>query len=224
MIGRKTWLVPAIFIAAVLLPSRAAWSSSEERVAWQYVQQVILGQGTVVRWTRPARLYLLGADEQEFRQFQDALGAVNRRLLGAKMQVAGPLFAEPLDGAIDYDHAIVVNLQPESFFVQTPAGRTRIDAPAGNVNFASILVRQRLPPNTKLSVMLHELLHALGLWGHAEGHTVMSAKTDLIGDLTSLSPLDRKALRFLYQYLQPGDGPAEVRRAFDAHWRAIPDS
>ena len=223
----------AISLVAALLAWAPASSRSEEQGAWQYVEQVLLGKGSVVRWTEPARLYVRGADESELRQMQDVLRAINGTLGGTKMQVSGPLA-----DTIDYDHAVVVNLQPESFFLRTPitairqienplpdtAGRTRTDAPAGIINFSSILVRQGLPLDSTVRTMLHELLHALGLVGHAEGNTVMAASISPGRELTALTPLDRKALRFLYLHLQPGDGPAEVRRAFDAHWRSIPDS
>lgn len=39
---------------------------------------------------------------------------------------------------------------------------------------------------------------------------------------TSLAPIDRKLLRFLYRYLKPGDDEAAVRAAFDKYWDSIP--
>ncbi len=35
---------------------------------------------------------------------------------------------------------------------------------------------------------------------------------------TTLAPIDRKLLRFLYTHLEPGDRLRAVRRAFEARW------
>lgn len=42
-------------------------------------------------------------------------------------------------------------------------------------------------------------------------------------DPATFGPLDRKAIRFLYRHLQPGDGPEALRRAFDLHWADVQD-
>jgi hypothetical protein len=77
------------------------------------------------------------------------------------------------------------------------------------------------PEENRGSVTAHELGHALGLTGHSPDNWESLMNVSLFWPW--LAPIDRKAIRFLYGYLEYGDGPEKVRAAFDAHWRGISD-
>ena len=59
-------------------------------------------------------------------------------------------------------------------------------------------------PQSEIATVLHELVHALGIYGHVAPFSFFSQVNEFGGD-AELQAIDREALRALYDRLEPGD-------------------
>jgi hypothetical protein len=120
--------------------------------------------------------------------------------------------------------SILIDFVDASVVGKRTLGFAKLDgAPVVEAAYAAVL--RTLRGDERVSTILHEVGHAVGFAGHASYarrfDSLMAAETEMYG--YTLPPLDRKALRFLYEHLRPGDEPAAVRRAYEAHWRDTAD-
>ena len=91
---------------------------------------------------------------------------------------------------ITQERFVIWNLSPD--FEGWYAGKASQDDVA-----AMILINSELRGTTRKGVILHEMTHALGLYGHSDKYSdgVLSYKWDTI---TEFSDRDRECIRFLY--------------------------
>ena len=70
------------------------------------------------------------------------------------------------------------------------------------------------------SILFEEIFQALGPLNDTAIYqdSLLFETEDYAPMHKTLSPRDKKLLRFLYLHLKPGDGEEEVRKAFDQHW------
>ncbi len=76
----------------------------------------------------------------------------------------------------------------------------------GSIAWSYIRLGGRTNRLPSLYVIAHELVHALGIYGHVDPFRFRSLMTGFGGN-AKLWPTDREALRVLYGRLQPGDDP-----------------
>ena len=93
----------------------------------------------------------------------------------------------------------------------------------GSISKGRIIVNPDVPKPDIKKVLVHEFAHALGLTAHSkifpDSVLYQNRPRFLLAD--ELAPVDRKLIRFLYRYLEPGDDEELVREIFDLYWYSI---
>lgn len=198
---------------------------------YQFVYDALLtreygDQGpTVARWIAPVTF----AVRSENQNFKPKVRAIVNQLDG----VIGPGFLRMSDGP----NAAVWIYVEDRLTVTTILDRKGVKYPpefTGYLNADSsdksvimgayILVVSDLSDEEISATLIQEITQSLGPMGDSPvfPESVMYETATERSRATSLAPIDRKLLRFLYQHLNPGDDEAAVRAAFDRHWALVP--
>ena len=209
-----------------------------------YMRQV--GESSINRWpTAPEVRVIGGADRRSIDRFHAAVRLVNAALPDyAKMTVSEPLPGFSLRHLIDRDgtryftgeelaNTIQIEFLPCSAFWGCGrfAGSTssyNISNPGGH-SYIQILTENRYSRGYRTSIILlaHELMHALGLYQHAStsfdtilGTTarIYATRQGIPQPRTLLYPVDREALRALFERLEPGDSPDDFGPWMSTSW------
>ena len=200
---------------------------------WAYVRNAVVGNDIVKRW-RGDVVILVQADwrgrvdwvrrgvaaYQEILSEFDISLTVRELVAGAGPQVADTNTITVVFGPIEAYEELRSRI---GGVIDTTdlSGVTRwfVNDSFGEAVLIFVIVES---DDSQQAIFVHEMAHALGMTaGHAPDHA--DSVLDIRSTATRLAPIDRKALRFLYGYLNYGDGLGRVRAAFDAHWRGIPD-
>jgi hypothetical protein len=214
----------ATLVLATVVPLSAILTApswiEEEDADWEFVRDLLLADGVVRRFNGPAQIFVESGTEADFVTLAAVVAQLNALTVKGGAYWYGP---EPWTGR-SAAAAIVIRFEDAAVVGKNLLGlATSVGTPV--INGAEVLVLRRLRGDERVSTILHEIGHAVGFPGHASYRhrfdSLMAPEAEMFG--YALTPLDHKAIRFLYEHLQPGDGPAEVRRAFDAHWRDTPD-
>lgn len=227
ILARRWRLILALLGAAVALAF--AWQEWRTRTDWTYVEQTILGTGVVSRWRDAVDVTVGDSAAADLPVIREAVAAINALLAETGFQLRGPFPDPHAEGPLR--GLVVVSMAPNEFAaVRALAGRADQDV-AGFTGFrmdgaaidaAAIRLRSDIEGEEREHTIWHEFTHALGLFGHVPSNRV-SVLSEYSRLYIKLAKIDRKALRFMYCHLEAGDGPEHVRRAFDEHWRTIPD-
>ena len=87
------------------------------------------------------------------------------------------------------------------------------------------IAADRLTGNTLRHYILEEITQSLGLPGDSPLRPDSVCYEDpsrrAYGSATRLSQMDRRALRFLYQYVPPGTSPVQLGVLLERHWAQV---
>ena len=201
---------------------------------WAYVRDTILGDSSVMLW-RGDVVILVHADwrgrvdwvRRGVAEYQEILSefavslTVKELVPGAGPQVADTNTIAVVFGPIAAYEELPSSRSSRAIDTTNLSGVTRwfVNDSFGEAVLIFVFVES---DDSQQAIFVHEMAHALGMTaGHAPDHA--DSVLDIRSTATRLAPIDRKALRFLYGYLNYGDGLGQVRAAFDAHWRGVPD-
>jgi hypothetical protein len=204
-------------VAAILTAPSWLEEGDEE---WEFVSDLLLADGAVRRFTGPVQIFVENGTDADLATLTAVIEQLNVLTVRAGAYWYGP---QPWTGRSDTPF-ILVRFEEAEVLGKRRLGFARL-AGMPVITAANVSVRRSLNGDRRVSVVLHEIGHAVGFAGHASYarrfDSLMAPQVEMYG--YALTPLDHKAIRFLYEHLQPGDEPAAVRRAYDAHWRATPD-
>lgn len=219
--------LPSLVLAAAIgVAALQGWTQWRLHWDWLYIEGTILEDGVVARWTESVEVYVGDSMAADFPVVAEAVDLINALLLGTGIRLLGPV---PDPHTLLPPRYLAVSALPRADFEALPenaqgpgtVGLTAVALNGYALRSAGIRVRGDLEGDERRHTIWHEIAHAIGLTGHASVYRVSAVSIYGRFDI-KFAAIDRKAVRFLYRHLQPGDGPELVRRAFDAHWRTIP--
>lgn len=201
-----------------------------------FVLEVLLGlensihRYPVTRWTKSASVTVHAGGPSFRNDVEDVISEINQTLAGTNMSL------HLIQGEAD----IIIEGRPlgmlwktkdiykcEAWGADFGFVCPTLDKSSGAMLKAVIGVAENLPGKRTRSVILEELVQALGpqndvphypdsLFFESDEHPLNWEKT--------LSPRDQQLLRFLYLHLKPGDNEARVREMIETHWKSVPAS
>ncbi len=231
---------PILWIAGVIAATMFSWSAiaGPTHDEWAAVRQVLLttdvgdGRDIVIRWTK-SPLYWVHIRSDEHRDVVlDVIDRINRILGGTGIQIRATH-----ERSTDFDGLTVV-VPRDRFADILSAGGSSIettfddlnglayissDPESGEIFTAYALIADHLSDATIKATIAEETLHSMGV---ANDHSIFPDSVlyaDELGGTSNpeFSTFDKKVLKFLYTYLEPGDDEATVRAKFDTHWHTI---
>ncbi|MFQ6018985.1 MAG: DUF2927 domain-containing protein [Kiloniellaceae bacterium] len=177
----------------------------------------------IVRWTRPVTIGTHDATDEDKRILHDLVREINEVLQHTSVSLEIGEFAKSDIGVIFAPHrnfsTIVDHLGFDyvegnlGFFWVYPDDRYEIGS-------AAVLIAQELTGDARKYAIMQEVIQALGPTNDSPLYpdSIFYERRGVGLIKTTLAPIDRKLLRFLYTHLEPGDRLRSVRRAFEAHW------
>lgn len=221
-----TALVLASVVPVAAILAAPAWLQ-EGDADWDHIASVPLEDGRVARFSGPVKFFFDQGRDADRALLTKVVTQLNYLTAGGAVRWSG---VEQWNGDSPVAAVVIRFMSRVELNATAPefAGALGLAQRNGTLNIegAEVAVRRDLRGVDRAAVVLHEVAHAIGLVGHSSYRrrydSLMAAQGGAME--VEFTPLDRKTIRFLYQHLQSGDGPAEVRRAFDAHWRDTPDS
>ena len=211
----------------------AAWPASED-VERSFVTDVLFysqergNRETVVRWTEPLRIYAVGDTLKEFRYLNTGADALSDVLEGTGIELN-----VIVQGAENVRVVFAARSDFRGIMDDFKVSRDEITSDTmvfhwlnedRSLKYALLLINQDTDDLWKRFSVLSGLTQVLGLNVSSPDvkDSLFYMKRGFVEPTDQMLPIDRKLLRFLYTRLEPGDGKAAVRRAFDAHWAATP--
>lgn len=232
-----TWLVLVlIFASAAGSVSLNAVSRQEQQVFIEDIlfRKILLSNGsTVVRWNRQPTLSIMGAGADEREAFEEAL-----RMLDRSLRPVGYRIRRLPDGSAGADieiyHTRFTELPALLEKLELPHSFAQMDRALGVYNEDRSLEKVYIFIDSSVAMTaenrnrraLRLLLAAMGLSGESRV-PVQSIFFEVPpfgfpDELPSrLFPIDVKAIRLLYAYLEPGDNIETMRLKFQRQWRRL---
>ncbi len=231
----RVLVMATVFTVAVTKSSVSAAEALEQE--WQFVRHVLLtsegrdGTKSITRWTRPPVIYTHSKDRDFRNAVRNTVDHINAVLPGKTFSAA-----ITTDPSREWDIAVGAGSYKrfDTFFRNI--GCKRYDRPAASgalclryyeqtheIFAGIILIADDLTGRETASVLLEEIYQSYGV---TNDHDIFPDSINFddgvtLSERTTLAPIDIRVLRFLYQYLEPGDDEATVRAKFDTHWHTI---
>ena len=204
------------------------YTPAKER-AWEHIQAVLMSSeyggrsGVIERWVNSPSISIVGASQPDQLFLQKLISNWNQILAGGPIQ---------LRHSVELQADIGVIFSERANFAEISAmyGFQIVD---GGVGFAGVLVDHRhhtrmalvlidesLPEQERRATIAQELYHTLGPVNDSPyfPSSVLFEDNNTPSTATELALIDRKLLKFLYLYLEPGDRQREMQDAFDEFW------
>lgn len=201
--------------------------------------------GVVRRYSSPPHVRLIGsASAEDIDRVARAVQLVNTALPeGAKLQMGAPLpdFSLRSDVRSDglyyrsgreHGDTIHVEFVPDQEFRRSSGATTWNNFDGNEIESSYIYFRKGVSygDDRQGAILLaHELLHALGLYGHVSSSfaSILEGTGEIYAieqsgreqPISLLYPVDREALRVLYGLLEPGDSPEALGPWSSNAWR-----
>jgi hypothetical protein len=232
MTARHGRLQFAVVFALLLGATGAAAAQPDDRTT-RWIEDVLLGpeyggDGEIcARWIKSPTLSVFGANQEQSAHVRTVVDQINGTLESTPLRRITLL--PPADTAADI-HVYFARL---SDFPRL-AGQLGFQYHPGNwgyfwvrwngaheiFNADVLLASDRLRGATLRHFALEEITQSLGLMGDSPVYpdSVFYSRGSDGGDAQRLSALDRKLIAFLYTYIAPGAGRAELRRALAQFW------
>lgn len=199
---------------------------------WQHVARVLLrGEfeyraPTVARYAKPVRIGLLDATAEDRAAVAELVADLNVLVAGSGVAFSIGEFGKSEISAGFESLAAFPNV---ARFLNLPyvPGNSGVFWPYamedGALAGATILISNDSSGSLRRHIIFEEIYQSLGPHNDSPLYpeSIVYERDGDGGSATRLADIDRKLLRFLYLHLKPGDGIAEVRRAYDAHWRDL---
>ena len=213
----------------------AAGEDAEDR-EWQHVREALftaLPDSTydgdrVTRWVDQPVVLMLGATDDDRAFVADMVNDFNRLLGPVAIRIEdddkdaaniGILIASSrMFPALANRHGMQASIATHG------AGYTELTVRPDHAAQVSVsLIMDELEGGERKATLVHELYHAMGPSGHSRQFpdSVIFQNREATSRVTELAPIDIKLLALLYYHLSPGDTEADVRAAFDEHWRDL---
>lgn len=219
------------FLAASYLLSLDDYRGRQKYKEWRFVREVLLYSKSgkrmerLTRWTLSPKIDFASNNEKDQALFNDVVSELNAVLAGTGYQLIvgypGP-WAPNILAMVGKESLI-----PEIAGIMGCEGqgdargylciRFREDR---SLKRAAVWASEDYDQEEIRSILLEEIFQALGPSNDSAIYqdSLLFETEDYAPMYKTLSPRDKKLLRFLYTHLKPGDEEEEVRKAFDQHW------
>ena len=247
---RRAIVVPVLALAPMLSFAPQSYSQQRsQEITLQFLNDVLLGQASaatsskVEKWTGPIRLGMLRTSGNVERRTEQrlAVGIALQEVMQVLKMAGQPLFTTgikiPSTPRIDetFNWAFVFGPRLEFYDVAKSFGvdldsAGRIESlyywrtPLKRVRIVSIfLIDDSLSGDELATSVTLAVFSALGIKGTSNRirDSIFFADRGFMGAAKSPTELDRRALRFLYAHLEPGDDREDVRAAVDKYWHTL---
>lgn len=232
---RRFRLRMGLILSVLLVAPFVARGEPTVHPDWEYVRTVLLFSehgrriGYIERWTRPPLVAVSSTDEKYLSMVRSAIGQLNTVLAGTKMSLS--LVWNEADILIYFVPRTRMQetggrydcreLTPRTYAFACMYGKDQ-----GKIDFA-VIVHPTDDNGIDLATsVMEELTQVLGPANDTRDALFVESlffEPERLQPLRykTLSPHDKKLLRFLYTHLKPGDREPEVRAAFDRYWDTI---
>lgn len=196
---------------------------------WRFVERVFLYDeygdfdGVVTRWVESPKITLVNASREDREIVEELIRELNDVLEGTRITLSLGTLEESNIRVFFAPLAEFPALGQELGF-EYVEGNAGFFATWGNdsdeLTFADVMIADELAGKARRTMILQEITQTLGPANDSPifPSSIFFETNRSFATATRLAPIDRKLLRFLYAHLEPGDGPREVRQAFEAHW------
>lgn len=226
----------SLALALILALGCAAGNSpaSGDTAVLRWVEQVVLGtefggDGKFsARWVKTPTLSVFGGTEAQVALVNGTVRHINETLAST------PIEKIDVIGRDDEKANIRVYIAPTDKFTSI-AARHGFKYVPGNLGYVYVfwndkreiqrgivmLTSDARHQNYVPHLALEEITQSLGLMNDSPefADSIFYAKGGDDGQAVQLSALDKALIVFFYNHIQPGANAADVRRAFDAHWK-----
>lgn len=228
----------AVFVILFAASPSAGWAAAKASPEKEldFVQGVVLGpefggDGLIVsRWKSSPTLSIFGGSAEDHQQIENIVGQLNMltKSSGVQIKIVKPktenasfkVFLVPKDDfyGIAAKYRFTYTEHNDGFFNIHWNGWHQIDR-------AIVMIRDETSGKKRRHFMFEEITQAMGLANDSPLYkdSVFFAKGRNGGSAQDYSPLDRKLIRFTYQYLSPGDKTEDVVEAFNRYWASMSD-
>ena len=225
--------VPMLLLWAhsVMAQTVPDYTPAKER-AWKHVQMVLMSSeyggrsGVIERWVNSPSISIVGASASDQLFLQKLITNWNQILDASAIQLRH-------SKELQADIGVVFSERANFAEISAMYGFRIVD---GGVGFAGMLVDHRhharmalvlidksLSERERRATIAQELYHTLGPVNDSPyfPSSVLFEDTETPSTATELALVDRKLLKFLYLYLEPGDRQHEMQDAFDQFWDGL---
>ena len=232
---RRFRLRLGLILSVLLAAPFAAGGEPPDHPDWEYVRTVLLFSehdrriGYITRWTRPPLVAVSSTDEKYLSMVRSAIRQLNTTLAGTKMSLS--LVWNEADILIYFVPRTRMNETGDRYDCEQLTTRAHAFACSfsndqGIINVAIIVLPTDDDRVDLATSVMEELTQVLGPANDTRDALFVESlffEPERLQPLRykTLSPHDKKLLRFLYTHLKPGDRESEVRAAFDKYWDTI---
>jgi hypothetical protein len=218
----------------VTLGCATATSAASDTAIRRWVEQVLLGtefggDGKIsARWVKTPTLSVFGGTAEQVALVNRTVRHINETLAST------PISKIDVIGRDNEKANIRVYLAPTDKFTSI-AARHGFKYVPGNLGYVYVFWNGRRQIQRAFVMLttdarhqsylphlaLEEITQSLGLMNDSPefADSIFYAKGGDDGQVVKLSALDKALIVFFYKHIRPGARAADVRRAFDAHWK-----